>query len=154
MISVSIFYRDLPVTVTDEEYQAYTGRDLKELISASNESYTSEFLDRAHEAVYMKIYTGSVREFKHALIRANLDKLTKPIKTAIISQISYMLDSGGDYATADLSNIDEKGTVTLVDNNVIRSKITAPNVIEILSRTTPRLCIVEEAVANEDRVQL
>lgn len=139
MIKINDELYDYPVTLTDEEFNNATGLVLKDELNAEQDIEVQDWLNAAHENVYNEIYKVGGKTIKDTLINNYLAYLTKPIKRAIIAQIKYMLDANGDYGTTDGSNTNADGQLIVVNNEVIKSKIVAPKVIEILKSAKPNL---------------
>jgi len=136
---MSVYMDGLPITVTESDYTSYTGNNLREHIVTYNDAMVDRFLDQAHETVYNLIYSVGGDSFKVKLITANRDKLLNPIRRALVCQIDYMVEAGGDYGATDGSNITPDGTLNLRPAEELQRKILAPKIKDILRSARPNV---------------
>lgn len=140
MVTISEIY-DYPVTITDEDFEKYTGVSLKTELNNESETIIQDWLNCAHENIYNEIYKIGGSEFKNRLIKNNLATLKNTIIKCLCVELKYMLDANGDYGSYDGSNTSADGVLNIVPNDSLRAKILAPKVKDILKSARPNLIL-------------
>ena len=138
MDTVSFLYEDYPVLVNSEDVERFCGTNLENEIEGDSKEKVSNFLDTVHQHVYdFLIYATGDREIKDRIITKYAERLTKPIKKALLAQAKYLLSSGD----ISLFNgvIKTVNGVDIKDNNSITEKIIGPTVINLLIGTKPNI---------------
>lgn len=143
MITINKNLYDYPVTITDYDFQTATGIELKIELGVEQNVEVEKWLNAAHENVYNRIYRIGGKTLKDRIINSHLEYLTRPLKRCLIAQIEYMLDANGDYGVVDGSNTNADGQLNIVNGEILKSKIVAPKVIEILKAARPNLLMGE-----------
>lgn len=143
MVKINNKLFNYPVTITDEDFEKSTGINLQKELAVEKVVELEDWLVSAHECVYNRIYSVGGQTLKNRVINAFKEVLEKTIKRCLIVQLQYMLDSNGDYGKVDGSYTDANGNLNLIDNDVLKKKILAPKVEEILKSVRPNLLIGE-----------
>lgn len=138
MATVSDLY-DYPLTITSEEFEEYTGRNLTAELAGDSDRKVVNFLNTLHSHVYdFLIYNTGRRDIKDRIIEKYADELTKPIKRALVTQGKYLLENedislwNGIVATVE-------GGADVKDTQDIVQKILCPAVINLLAGTQPNI---------------
>lgn len=116
---------DYPIMVTKEETSNYLQIDV-----------SKELINNAHEIIYdFLIYPTYNEDIKNRIINKYKAELEKPLKKAILSQITYLYDNSGDIATWN-GLMRNQGGDTTIEQQEILTKIICPKVINILKGAT------------------
>lgn len=147
-IHVSDLYQNLPVKISDSDFEYFTGRNLKEELGATVDEKVQDFLDDVHKNVYYDcIYVSGGKKLKDRIIQKDMEHggmLEAAIKQCLVTQIKYSFDAGGDYASSDPSSSDTNGNVQIKSNREVHAKILAPGLRDILHSARPDLLMFEE----------
>lgn len=116
---------DYPIMVTKEETSNYLQIDVPK-----------ELINNAHEIIYdFLIYPTYNEDIKNRIINKYKAELEKPLKKAILSQITYLYDNSGDIATWN-GLMRNQGGDTTIEQQEILTKIICPKAINILKGAT------------------
>ncbi len=116
---------DYPIMVTKEETSNYLQIDV-----------SKELINNAHEIIYdFLIYPTYNEDIKNRIINKYKAELEKPLKKAILSQITYLYDNSGDIATWN-GLMRNQGGDTTIEQQEILTKIICPKAINILKGAT------------------
>lgn len=130
-------FLDYPVVLTSEEMGSLTHNFAQNEIPSER---VEELFHGSNSTVYeLVIYKNKNRKLMDRIINNNLLLLEKPIKRAIMAQVNYNLDAGGDIGS--WSGIVRKmdGSTEIQSAGMIKDKMVAPKVYEILSSCVPKL---------------
>lgn len=116
---------DYPIMVSKEETSNYLQIDV-----------SKELINNAHEIIYdFLIYPTYNEDIKNRIINKYKAELEKPLKKAILSQITYLYDNSGDIATWN-GLMRNQGGDTTIEQQEILTKIICPKAINILKGAT------------------
>lgn len=117
---------DYPIMLTKEDIENYTG--IKDI--------GQQVINLAHEIIYdFLIYPTYNEDIKNRIITRYLDEVEKPLRKALLAQVSYIYDNGGDIGSWNGLMRNNAGETT-VEQQEILTKIICPKAINILKGAT------------------
>lgn len=139
MATVSDLY-DYPLTITSEEFEEYTGRNLSTELIGDSDRKVVNFLNTLHSHVYdFLIHNTGRADIKDRIIVKYAETLTKPIKRALILQGLYLLENMADIGLHNGVIFTAENGADIKDTQDIIQKILCPEVINLLSGTQPNI---------------